>query len=114
MSAAEWKSGGQRMTLSVWLARRAEDDLFTFGLWIAKQSDRQTARTYTDRIEAACGKLVDYPDRGSAREDLGPGMRSVVFERRVVIVYSVEAADLVVQRIVPRGRDLVRLFDAGA
>lgn len=101
------------MTLSLRLAEEAQDDLFIFGLWIAQQSDRQTARDYTNRIEAACARLIDFPDRGSSREDLGTGLRSTIFERRVTIVYKVEGTSLVVQRIVPRGRDLAPMFGAG-
>lgn len=93
------------MTLSVRLLDDAQDDLVTLGVWIVARSDRETARSYLDRIEAACGRLLDFPDRGSPREELGPGFRSVVFERRVLIVYRVEADELLIVRIVPRGRD---------
>lgn len=47
------------------------------------------AGEYIDRIEAACLALADYPERGTKRDDILPGLRIVGFERRVTIAFRV-------------------------
>lgn len=105
------RKNGPRMTPSVRLSDDAEDDLFNLGVWIASRADRQTARDYLGRIEAACRRLASFPDRGSPREELGPGLRSVVFERRATIIYLGTPDEVVIVRIIHRGRDPSRFFE---
>jgi toxin ParE1/3/4 len=59
---------------------------------------------------AACARLADFPNRGSVRDDVRPGLRTIAFERRAVIVYFVEESEVRVARILHHGRDLHRAF----
>jgi toxin ParE1/3/4 len=60
----------------------ARTDLFDLYTYIAAQSGRERAGSYIERIEAACMRLTHFPARGTRRDDLGPGLRTVGFERR--------------------------------
>jgi len=85
----------------------ARTDLFDLYTYIAAQSGRERAGSYIERIEAACMRLTHFPERGTRRDDLGPGLlRTVGFERRATIVFRVEKDAVDIVRILYGGRDL--------
>ena len=55
---------------------KARDDLLSLYDWIAAQADPETAFVYAAAIEAHAEKLCQFPDKGTAREDLGEGIRT--------------------------------------
>lgn len=55
------------------------------------------------RLKQVCHDLEDMPEGGAPREDFAPGVRILVFERRVTIAY----------RIVKDRVQVLRLFYAG-
>lgn len=60
-------------------------DLYDF---IAERDGEERAIGYIDRIEECCRSLSVFPNRGTARDDLRPGLRILGFERRAVIALS--------------------------
>lgn len=96
------------MTHKVSFRPQAEDDLFELYRYIAEDSGLAIAVGYIDRIEAACLGLENFPLRGQARDDIRPGLRTLGFERRVVIVYQVQAHEVVIVRIFYGGQDYER------
>lgn len=84
---------------------RAEADLFELYRYIAAESGPSVAGGDIDRIEAACLQLEVFPERGSRRDDIRPGLRLLGFERRVTIVFQVTEAEVVIARILYGGRD---------
>ena len=89
----------------------ARDDLAEIEDWIAERSNQAIADSYGDRIIAACGALADFPRRGTAREDLRPGIRTLAFERGATIVYLVRSDVVEIVRILRRGRDIAGAFN---
>lgn len=87
---------------------RAESDLFDLYRYIASASGRAAAGGYIDRIEAACLSLEAFPERGTRRDDIRPGLRVMGFERRAVIVFWISDDEVVVARIFYGGRDYER------
>lgn len=69
------------------------------------------ADEYVERIEAYCTELVDFPERGTRRDDLKPGIRVVGFGRRVGIAFAVFDDRVEIARILYGGRDLGRALD---
>jgi toxin ParE1/3/4 len=61
----------------VWSQRAAADRLAIF-IWIA-EDDPQAAATVDDRIEAAAGRLIDFPESG--RPGRVEGTRELVIAR---------------------------------
>ena len=68
---------------------QAEADLFDLYRYIARESGTAVAGAYIDRIETACLALETFPERGTRRDDLRPGLRTMGFERRATIVFQV-------------------------
>lgn len=101
------------MALSVKVRRAALADLTAIYDWIADQGSAETARAYRGRLLKACASLVDFPRRGSMRDDLAPGVRTISFEGRAVIAYLVAGDTVDILRILHHGRDVRRAFEDG-
>jgi toxin ParE1/3/4 len=89
---------------------QAEADLFGLYRYIAQQSGTAVAGAYVDRIEAACLGLETFPERGTRRDDLRPGLRTMGFERRATIVFQVMDREVIIVRIFYGGRDYERIL----
>jgi toxin ParE1/3/4 len=92
------------------MSEDAIDDLSSIGRWIADQADLDTSNAYVARIEAACGRLSYFPNRGTPRPDLAPGLRTIPFERRYTIGYQVESEEVIILRIIHGARDFAKTF----
>ena len=88
----------------------ARADLFDIYDWIAEHADPQTAYAYTARIERRCESLSAFPHRGTPRDHLEPGLRSITFERRVIIAYRVEKDRVLILRLIRTARDIAAQF----
>jgi toxin ParE1/3/4 len=84
----------------------ARSDLVSIYLWVEAAAGEAVAAAYQDRLRAACLALADFPARGTPHPDLGPGGRSIAFERRAVIAYRERPAVVEILAIAHRGRDL--------
>lgn len=84
--------------------RAAENDLRELYDYIAEQAGRGVAGGYIGRIEAECMKLVEFPERGTRRDELLPGLRIIGFERRAAIAFIVEADTVRIMRVLYGGR----------
>lgn len=94
------------MAHKVVFAPEARDDLLKLYLYIADRSGADRAIAYIDRIEAYRRGFVDFPDRGTRRDDLFPGLRIVGFERRLVVAFHIDGRLVTIDRILYGGRDL--------
>lgn len=97
------------MTHTVLLSPLAVQDLIALHRWITGEADRTIADGYLDRIERKMAGLAQFPLRGTPRDDLAPGVRTLVFERRVIIAYRVEGA-VTVLRVISGQRELAPLL----
>lgn len=98
------------MTRRVVFAPEAQTDLLQLYDYIAERSTPERALSYTDRIMDYCLGLADFPERGTLRNDLRPGLRITSFERRVAIAFHVTADALTIDRILYGGRDLDKVM----
>jgi len=83
----------------------ARADLRAIGLWIAGRGAPLTAVAYVRRIRRQVETYSIAPERGAPRDDVLPGLRIGVFERRVVIAYSVDADAVSILRLFYGGQD---------
>ena len=88
----------------------AQDDLRGLYFWIADQADFETARSYTKRIEDYVLKLTEFPNRGTPRDDLVAGMRTLTYRRRTVIAYRVADETVEILRVLHGARDIAAIF----
>lgn len=98
------------MTYSVQLSALAIEDLITLHQWVSVEADQATAESYLVRIEERVATLADFPHRGSPRDDLIAGLRTLTFERRILIAYTVDRTIVTVQRIISASRDLAQIL----
>lgn len=98
------------MTLSVRLTDDAQNDLFEIGSWIADQAGRDVARGFLNQIENICYGLGEFPFRGSPRDEITLGLRSVSYKRRTTIFYVTSDNEVVIVHILHGGRDVDTVF----
>jgi toxin ParE1/3/4 len=75
--------------------------------YIASRDGAERAIGYVDRFEDCCRM---FPDRGTRREDLRPGLRILGFERRAVVTFQIAAETVTILRILYGGRNLETAF----
>jgi toxin ParE1/3/4 len=92
-------------------APEAENDLLQLYLYIAERAGDARALAYVERLERYCQGFADFPERGTSRDDLFPGLRVVGFERRVSVAFHVTVDTVTFDRILYGGRDLDSLAD---
>lgn len=95
------------MAYEVVLHALAFDDLDRLDNFIALDS-AERALAFVRRIREFCGSLANFPERGRRREDLGEDVRTLSFERRVVIAYRIEARTIRILRVFYAGSDFGR------
>ena len=88
------------------LAERQIDKLHEY---ITDKSGEARADGYIGRIISFCEGFVTFPERGTKRDDLLPGLRVTGFERRVVIALVVTEDAVLIEGIYYGGQD----FEAG-
>ncbi len=93
------------MRYRVGLGEPAYEDLAGIWTWIASEAGLDTANAYRTRLLDFLAKLEDFPRRGTPRDDLRPGIRSLVFERTITIFYKVDRSVVTILRIVHGARD---------
>ena len=84
--------------------RAAENDLEGIYEYIAERGSGRVAGQYIGQIEADCMKLADFPERGTKRHELLPGLRIVGFERTASIAFMVDADTVFIMRVLYGGR----------
>jgi toxin ParE1/3/4 len=99
------------MTHRVVFDAAAEDDLVEIGAWVAERAGMQAAARYLDRLTSYCHRLDVFPKRGTARDDLLPGLRTVGFERRVLIAFIVREETGSIIRVLYGGQDVEAALD---
>ncbi len=73
-------------------------------------ANRHLATGFTDGILDHISQLSEFPNRGTPRDDLRPGLRTIAWRRRVTIAYIVEEHDVVVIGVFYGGRDFEALL----
>ncbi|HEY8063523.1 MAG TPA: type II toxin-antitoxin system RelE/ParE family toxin [Methylosinus sp.] len=89
-------------------APEAEAQLVAIYRWIAERSSPTVAERFTGAIVDYCEKLQSFPERGTCRDDLRPGLRTIGFRRRVTLAFAVEAGVVTILGVFYGGQD----FDA--
>ncbi len=80
--------------------------------YIAERSGAERALAYVVRIENYCQGFCTFPERGTRRDDIRPGLRVVGFARRVTLAFHVTADAVTIDRILYGGRELGAAFPA--
>jgi len=84
------------------LAERHIDQLHAY---ITEHANEDRADDYISRIVEHCRGFKNFPERGTKRDDLMPGLRVTGFERRVTIAFVVTNDAVLIAGIFYGGRD---------
>lgn len=98
------------MTHEVVFAPEAQLDLLDLYDMVAEDGGGERALAYVERVQAVCLRLAVFPERGTRRDDVRPGLRVIGFERRVAIAFHVGAGRVTIDRVLYGGRDLGTLL----
>lgn len=102
------------MACEVAFAPEARDDLLRLYDAIARASAPERAFAYVESLRVHCLGFAAFPERGTRRDEVRPGLRTVGFRRRVTVAFHVTADAVVVDRILYGGRDVEKLLREGA
>jgi toxin ParE1/3/4 len=83
----------------------AESQLEELYSYVASNSGVGRADAYVGQIMDYCESFRDFPERGTKRDDLRPGMRTIGFHRRVLIGFAVHRDSVVIHGIFYGGQD---------
>jgi toxin ParE1/3/4 len=91
---------------------RGARELLDLYRYIARESGPHIALSFVRRIEDQCEWLDTFPLRGTPRDDLARGLRTLSFERRVVTGYTVADDAVWIVGVSYGGRELAEAFGA--
>ena len=74
---------------TVHIEAQALDQLATIGAHIAHRSTGHIAADFVNRVLDHAGDLNMYPNRGTQRDDIRPGLRTISYRKRVIIAFTV-------------------------
>lgn len=83
----------------------ALEDLSGMLEWIAGAANVDIALAYTNRLEKFCLSLSVASERGTSRDNIRSGLRTVGFERRVTVAFEVTDDTVTVLRVFRSGRN---------
>jgi toxin ParE1/3/4 len=86
----------------------AEDDLNRIYDYLVREAGLVIAGGYIGRIKETCLGLARFPERGTRRSDVRPGLRKIGFERRATIVFQVLPDIVEIVRVAYGGQDWTR------
>lgn len=101
------------MAHKVYFRPRAELRLTELYDYIAAQSSADIAYDYVEGIRETCMNLATFPERGTKRDDIMPGLRTIGFKRRVTIAFRVLKTRVEIVSIAYGGRNFERELREG-
>lgn len=93
------------------ISAQAAEELADRRRYLVEAASADVAARYLDLIDARCESLATFPHRGTPRDDLRPGLRSISVKRTATIFFTVEGDQVLILHIAFRGQDVRRLFD---
>ncbi len=93
------------MTYHVVFLPRARQQLIEISDYIEAEASLAVAQNFVGDIVGYCNSFDLFPQRGTARDDLYPGLRLVGFRRRVSIAFAIEDDTVVIIGVFYGGQD---------
>lgn len=98
------------MTIQVVFAPEAEEQLAELYRYIANAASPKIAADYAEAIVSYCESLGNFPQRGTLRDDVRPGLRVTNYKKRTIIAFAVEAKQVVIVGVFYGGQDFVSIL----
>lgn len=100
------------MAYRIVFAPEARGHLVALYRYIAERGSAAVAKS-TDAIVDYSERLADFPRRGTKRDDIRPGLRTVGFRRRITIAFVVGTATVTILGVFYGGQDYETAFRGG-
>lgn len=81
-------------TYTVIFTPEAEEQLAELYNYIQERVSSNTAMHYTTAIVDYCAAMKDFPNRGTQRSDIRPGLRISNYKKNAVIAFAVDDASM--------------------
>lgn len=91
------------MSVEIVFSSQATEQLEQLEDYLARRFYARNAQRYVERLMMACRSLAQAPHRGTKRDDLAPGLRTVGFERTATIYFTLSGDQVVIVSIGYRG-----------
>lgn len=101
------------MAHRVVFAPEALEDLRALYDFIAEASSPERAFTWVERLRRHLLGFADFPERGTRRDAIRPGLRTTGYLRRIAVAFQVTDTEVVILRVLYGGRDLEGLLREG-
>lgn len=98
------------MPYRIVITPETRDQLDSLHGHIAVAANVEIATRFVNGILDHIATLAEFPKRGTSRDDLRPGLRTIPWRRRATIAFMVEERDVVVIGIFYGGRDFEALL----
>lgn len=98
------------MNYRVVFSPEAEDQLTALYRYISAAASPGIAARYTEAIVSYCESLRTFPNRGTPRDDVRPGLRITHYKKRVVIGFDVQADQVAILGVFYSGQDYETLL----
>ena len=82
--------------------------------YIARRASPAIAMAYTDGIVSYCESLSTFPQRGTQRDDVRPGLRITNYKKRAVIAFAVTTEEVFILGVFYGGQDYETLLQDDA
>ncbi|MGX7004083.1 type II toxin-antitoxin system RelE/ParE family toxin [Caballeronia sp. KNU42] len=92
-------------SFGVKFAPEALEQLDSLEQYIAEAASSTVAAGYIDAIVSYCESLQSFPNRGTQRDDIRPGLRITNYRGRTVIAFAVEADQPTILGVFYGGQD---------
>jgi len=93
------------MGYGVVFAPEARAQLISIYRHLAGAAGPARALAFSESIVEYCESFTTFPNRGTPRNDLRPGLRTVGFRKRVTIAFTVSRTTITILGVFYGGRD---------
>jgi toxin ParE1/3/4 len=99
------------MSYQVIFAPEANAHLVSIYRHIASKASPTIAERFTAGIVDYCEGFSTFPHRGTKRDDLRPGLRTIGFRRRVTVAFTVELDSVTILGVFYGGQNYEDTFE---
>ena len=92
------------------LSPSALDDLDAIKRYVADDAGNNAAARLVSSLLDACERLADFPERGTNRSDLYPGLRVLGHRRMATFAFRIDDTQVKIIRVLYRGRDVATVL----